>query len=653
VPSAAEKDTRSVLSRLFGKKKPRLADNTRVEVQEELSIQIDTLSVAQQDSAFLEVGKLIKSLQADQHLQNRKVVERELELINTNTVLSSQLLSILQEVEKEELQQIRKNNQEASVVVNTGIKRMSGVMIIFLLGTAVLVFLILTDVAKSNYYRQQLIRSKEEAEALSQVKQRFLANMSHEIRTPLQSIIGFAEQLKDSGSNSEALAAIHSSSDHLLHIVNEVLDYSRIESGKFKLIHEPFNLGDLLQEVSSGMRIQAENRQLEFSVKTAGNSNVNVLGDAFRLRQILYNLLGNAIKFTKKGFVEFNVTIEEISSALSCRFSIVDSGIGIKSEEISRVFQQFEQADDKTSTHYGGSGLGLTIVKALVDAQHGQLQVDSEVGKGSSFTVLLNFDKAEYENTFNIDSQIVQKTKPNLVRNVLVVDDDPLILRLCTVILQKHGVTYKTFQDSSQVLEHGHDDVDLVLLDIRMPTVSGIDLCKALRSRVNAHTRIVALTAHILPEEHAPLMAAGFDDVLAKPFREKQLVDLLGISSPVMDPAPNAKDASVDFSILRKMTMGDETLFQSVLSQFMEETQADVLALEIKLNHMDVRAVREIVHKLTGRVGQIGAQKLSTELRAIEIDLDKGKSLQELVERIIHSLDGVKELLKKTQEVVV
>lgn len=653
LPPVQEKDNRSVLSRLFGKKKTPRTDNTRVEVQEELSVQVDTLSVAQQDSAYVEVGRIMKSLQEDQHLQNRKMLQRELELINATTILSNQLLSILHAVEKEELAQMRKNSHEASALVNTSITRIAIIIVLFLLGAACLVFFILTDVSKSNYYKEQLIDAKEKAEELSMVKQRFLANMSHEIRTPLQSIIGYAEQLQndDGTNNKEALSAIHTSSDHLLHIVNEILDYSRIESGKFVFTHKPFVLNELIEEVSSGVRIQARQRALTFTVTTKGDNNVRLSGDAFRLRQILYNLLGNAIKFTEKGLVNFDIEINDYAEVAECIFRIKDSGIGIRPEAISKIFEQFEQADGLNS-HYGGSGLGLTIVKALVEAQEGTLQVESVFGEGSVFTVTLMFKKALSKSLEH--AQLESRVGIHSFKGkVLVVDDDPLILRLSSLIFKKYHIPFITFDKPEKVLEQKlDDDISLILLDIRMPKVSGVELCGELRKRVNATIRIVALTAHVLPEEHKALLQGGFDEILTKPFRESTLLALIGYDEEVVRKVSD-EPASPDFTLLRKMTMGDDELFQSILTQFMEETKCDIDNLEKNLHHMELTMVREIVHKLSGRIAQMGVQKTSDRLRGIEEDLDKGRDAKSIIERIIGAIDEVKNLLKEMQAVVV
>src|SRR5690606_37346398 len=210
---------------------------------------------------------------------------------------------------------------------------------IFFLSAALLVFLILIDITRSNYLRKQLIQAKEEAEQLSQIKQRFLANMSHEIRTPLQSIVGFAEQLKHSEKNNHAVDAIYNSSEHLLHIVNEVLDYSRIESGRLSLVREPFYLKKVIHDVTSAIVTQAEKRKLTFVVDTDDSVDLWLTGDAFRLRQILFNLLGNAIKFTEKGHVRLSVEVHREGLQARCVFKVSDTGIGMDQKDLDRIFQ--------------------------------------------------------------------------------------------------------------------------------------------------------------------------------------------------------------------------------------------------------------------------------------------------------------------------
>ncbi|HCZ34355.1 MAG TPA: hybrid sensor histidine kinase/response regulator, partial [Cytophagales bacterium] len=259
-------EKRNFFSRLFGSKKKDTL-NGGIEIKEETLTKIDTLAIARQQGARDEVERIMKRLDEDQRLQTQEMMQRELRLINTNVALINQLLSILREVETEELALFETKNSEAGSLVNKSVERISIIIAVFFLIAAALVFLMLIDLSRSNYYRLQLTQAKEEAERLSLVKQRFLANMSHEIRTPLQSILGFSEQLNSQKNNAEAILAIQHSSEHLLHIVDEVLDYSRIESGQFVLDKSALWLDELVDEVATVVTIQARQKKLDLTIE--------------------------------------------------------------------------------------------------------------------------------------------------------------------------------------------------------------------------------------------------------------------------------------------------------------------------------------------------------------------------------------------------
>lgn len=649
-PSLETEDNRTWLEKLFGSKKPSTTNpETHFEVQEEFNVRIDTIYMAQQDSAIAEVGRIMKAIEDDHRLQSQQVARRELDLVNANTRLINELVSHIREVEHEERAIEKANSDMALDLTTKSITRIGIILIISFLGSALLAFLILTDISKANILRKQLVEAKEKAEELSHVKQRFLANMSHEIRTPLQSILGFSEQLKQQRSvDSEAVEAIHSSSEHLLHIVNEVLDFSKIESGKLTIERDPFDLSAVLREVEAAIRVQAAKKGLEFVLTYDESWNIPLIGDSFRLRQILYNLLGNAVKFTLKGRVGLQVDIEEQDYGVNCTFSVSDTGLGMTEEEIGNVFNQFEQAHATIDRQFGGTGLGLTIVKKLVEAQNGHLTVESTPGEGSLFVVKLHFDKASHE-AVNVPTQYESETESRPVGKVLVVDDDPMILRLCRIILDKHHIPNEAHGDPMHVLDTPLDpEINYILLDIRLPGISGVDLCRELRRKTSGDTKIIALTAHVLPQEKHQLIESGFDYVLTKPFRENDLLNQLGIKTTT--PAPEPADGKPDLHILRQMTMGDTELYQTVLQQFLQETQEDSDQLEEDMKHLNYDHIRERIHKLAGRIGQVGVEWLSGKLREIEEEIVEGKSIQQLADRIYAVLSEVKALVQKLRE---
>lgn len=637
-----KKEHRSFFRQLFGSKKSKARlDTPTIKVEEHYSVDVDTLAVARQNEALFEVEKIMRELELEQRNQRRRLERQELELIHANSVFINQLLNILHDVENEELERMRQTNAHAVSVMNQSISRTNLLLLSFLLAAAFFVYLIYIDITRSNYYKAQLEKAIDRAEELGQIKQRFLANMSHEIRTPLQSIIGFAEQLKQDGRHhKDAAEAIHSSSEHLLHIVNEVLDYSRISSGNFTLEKEPFHLMTLIKEVESAIRMQAQKKNLTFILDAEQATEYSLLGDPFRLRQILYNLLGNAVKFTSNGFIRLSVKTDELEDAVACTFEITDTGIGIFPEDLEKIFNQFEQANSHIAKNYGGTGLGLTIVKSLVDAQNGSLDVSSKPGFGSTFSVKLKFDKSSGVMLQSAQSRQASQS-PSFNGTVIVVDDDPLILRLCSLILKKNGIEHFTFQDPEQCLAKPVDDrVTHLFLDIRMPSMNGVDLCHALQQKYRAETKFIALTAHVLKEEKDTILEQGFDAILTKPFREAEMMEVLtkGTTRKVSAEAP-------DLSALRQMTMNDEGLFQSVMVQFVDETSEDLRNLKATLPGSDAKAIREVVHRLSGRLSQIGVKDLGSKFNKIETSLVEGKAVDTLRDELSELATRLEELI--------
>ncbi|WP_246197647.1 hybrid sensor histidine kinase/response regulator [Chitinophaga agrisoli] len=628
-------------SRLFGKKKPESPPPpaegeaevpppaqqapTKM-VKEEVNVKIDTLALAKQDSIMWEVEKAMQDYEKERRLQSSRFVNREIELANASNVLTSQMLSILQEVEKEVVKQEEHNNVLARNTVSTSVMRISIIMGVFLLLMAILVYLILTDITRSNAYRQELEQAKEEAEYHGMAKQRFLANMSHEIRTPLQSIIGYADLLRQQDKPSRKhLDAIFHSSEHLLHIVNEVLDYSRIISGKFTFERRDFDLRPLLEEVIAVIRPQAEKKALVLALNNNITGGGVVNGDPFRLKQLLYNLLGNAIKFTDEGQVTLSVedsaTTEDDGVLLT--FTVSDTGKGISPKDVRRIFNQFEQATD--TANYNGTGLGLSIVKALTEAQNGSIEVTSEPGKGSSFAIALPFAAAS-------GAPILPLTEAthyygHFEGKVWVVDDDPFILHLCSSIFEKHAIAHKCFHLPETLLETPwDDDVTLILADMRMPGINGAELCHRLRTYIPDDVKIFALTAQALPEEReAVLQAGGFDGLLMKPFREAEILALLDehYVDEGGDYEMENEEEDIDLAALEKLTFGDKTQIQKILERFSNDNRYDLDQLCMAAKGEDMEQMMLLLHRMAGRTAQIGAGELAARMRVLEISLQQ------------------------------
>lgn len=640
---------RSFLSRLFKRKPPPVIQSKpKQKITEEVLITVDTLALAKRNNSIDEATKLIRKLETAELVRRRKLANRELALLQTTNVLFSQMMNIVQQVEAEEISLVRKNNEAATFLFQESIRKMILILIVFCLLAALLVYLILIDITKSNYYKARLTEEKERAEELGQVKQRFLDNMSHEIRTPLQSIIGFAEQLlRKSGPDMRSeVQTIYSSSEHLLHVVNEVLDYSRLDSGKLGFEKSEFYLLEVVEEVALAMKVQAEKKGLQFYFDAEESENSHVLGDSFRLKQILYNLLGNAVKFTKNGYVKMKFKTQAEGERVRTELRITDSGIGISEIEMNKIFQRFEQANPSIGTVYGGSGLGLTIVKKLVEAQGGQLKVESSFGKGSEFAVILLFEKAMKESA----GELKPVSTGKVLANVLVVDDDPSILQLCGLILANAGMGYSLQNNPQSLYENQVEgQVTHILMDVRMGNVDGYDLSRALRKKIKPGIPIIAMSA-MTQVGNDPDFKKTFDAMLLKPFHAHDLMQVLASFSPVDKAYPMGKSK---FESVRRLTLGDSSLLRSALLSFISETENDIALLEDSLENECVSEVKEILHKMKGRIGQFGYLSVSATLNQLENRLENAGSLTHMYEEVSKLKKTVLNIILETREELV
>ncbi|MEC3878829.1 ATP-binding protein [Parapedobacter sp. 10938] len=619
-------DDRGFFSRLFGRKpteQPQQVVEERRMVEEEMETIIDTIRATQPDSILARIDSAVQRFQRLQQQQREQFVDREMELTVASNALISNMLSILHSVENEAMQQMEVDNLQAKAVVSESVWRIGGIILAFFCITAIMVYLILADIRRSNADRMALEAAKEEAEYHAAAKQRFLANMSHELRTPLQSIIGYSEQLQQSRPKGDTkVDAIYQSSEHLLQIVNEILDYSRITSGKITLNEKPFAVKGLISSVVAVMKTQAQAKGLELKLNTRVLGSGYVLGDAFRIKQILFNLLSNAVKFTDRGKVTLNVSTVVYPEKTELSMVVKDTGKGIPKVDLERIFNDFEQSESANSGTHFGSGLGLSIVKTICESMGGQIRVDSKKGVGSVFRV--NLPLKTFEKSLpDTNDHPLKNVVPPIEGNVWIVDDDTLILALCQNILDKYGVTYRCFHSPKSVLDTPWDpSVKTILMDIRMPEMDGIQLNRALRQKIHSKdVKIYACTAQVLPEEQEQILSEGFDGLLLKPFREADLLHLLGIA-PLSNPNGTSH---AQVSAIRHMALGDDEQVRNIINHYLSDTAADILALKTHFDKGDLADVELLLHRIAGRTAQIGGDEIAFRLRKMEIDARSGE----------------------------
>ena len=633
-----EKKSRGFLSKLFGKKKSEVYKI----INEEFKVKRDTLNKLAKDSMISNIETTLKSIENEQKEKTTKFLKREADLTNASLLITKQMLNILREVEAEAVAQVDANSLQAKQVVSKGVSQITAILVAFFLLTIILVYLILTDIAKLNRYRKALELTKDEAEYHSRAKQRFLSNMSHEIRTPLQSILGYSELIAQQQNPSKRdIDAIYQSSVHLLQIVNEILDYNRIISGEFTLNNEVFDVERVLSEVIAVMRPLAEQKFIRLLTEIDLSGTKFIEGDAFRLKQILFNLLGNAIKFTVEGEITLALTHKINDEHAHFHFTINDTGIGFDEENTQRIFNEFEQIETKDKYLYNktGTGLGLAIVKSLVESQAGRINVKSKKDVGTTFTVHLKYKLAHAPLNESVKQDFKDITKN--VGKVWIVDDDRLILDLCGLIFAKSEIPFKSFDNANSILNENSDlNVTYVLIDMRLPEMSGLELHRVLKKKLGSKVKFYAITAQVLPDERAAVLSEGFEGIIMKPFRAEDLLAIFKQTKNAGEPM------EFDTSFIEKMTLGDQQLLESILNRFKADCEEDSLLLEKSLIADDLASCRLITHRLAGRTAQVGAKKLAEEFRIIEREIAAHTKLDEtLSARIGELLDKLNHLI--------
>lgn len=389
-------------------------------------------------------------------------------------------------------------------------------------------FLNISDISAQKSYQDQLVKSKELAEYGKKAKETFLANMSHELRTPVNGIIGISNLLRKTDLTEQQkgmIELLEVSSQSLLGVINDVLDISKIDAGKFSIVRSPGNLHELVRSVYRLLKFKADEEFIEFFLEIDPGVPEYVVFDSLRLNQILMNLLSNALKFTKRGHVKLKVSvIEKQDNKAQIKFSVEDTGIGIPQHRLGAIFNSFEQAEDDTATKFGGTGLGLAIVKKLAELKGGELVVNSQVNKGSVFT-FTNWYTVAPKPQDDVIAAPAQHDFSNL--SILVAEDNLINQFMLSKILKDWKVNVDIVSNGLKALDKlAENNYDIILMDTHMPEMNGYQTAKKIRLDFDEPKRsvpIISLSAASFEHEQQEAIASGMNDVLGKPFQPDEL----------------------------------------------------------------------------------------------------------------------------------
>lgn len=623
-----EEEKSNIFSRIFNRKKDKDGNEIGGDSVTYSLETIETNVVKLED-----LNKEVNSVKYEETAYQLAYREKELEYILEDQIITKKITKHLQDFENSEMQRIANESESAEKQIQYTNQQIlwfcviTGILILFMAS------IILSYVRNNKQYREALKKSKMKAEELAQVKQRFLANMSHEMRTPMNAIVGFSEQLAKGPLNDEQrnqLDLVLKSSNHLLYLINEVLDLSKLQANKIKLEHIGFRPHELFEDLHQFLSNDAGKKGLHTELHFTDELPNILKGDPFRLRQILFNIISNAIKFTNKGSIEIEVSYEvRKDKKLYLIFQVEDTGIGMDQEQLRLIFDEFEQAEVSTARQFGGTGLGLSIVKHLVDLHEGKIQVDSTLGEGTSIKIELPFEigtpKDLPEN--NVKPTIVNTIDWNN-KHVLLADDEKYNRLLLISILKKFNISYVEVSNGKEALDAVNEaDFDLILMDIRMPEMDGIEASRQIRklTGVKSEVPIIALTAASSTEDKEVYYEAGINGVLSKPYKEKELKEIL---SKHLKPKPMS--TAINLNDLKSLSGDDVAFYQDMLATFLEGTKKGLQQLEEFVKKEDWYMMGEIAHKISSPCNHIGAEKLYLLVKKLEQMGRKKEGLEEV-----------------------
>ncbi len=518
------------------------------------------------------------------------------------------------------------------------------------------------DITIQKQQEIELLEARTQAELSASAKQLFLANMSHEIRTPLNGILGMGRQLLKTRLNEKQkffLDSINHAGEHLLVVINDILDISKIEAGKLTLETIGFELKEVIKHTVQVMQHRVEEKGLSLYTSVEETIAPVLLGDPYRLKQVMLNLVSNAIKFSEKGNirVECNLGVHD-KSKQAINITVSDEGVGMEKEFLSKLFQGFLQEDDTVSRKYGGTGLGMSITRQLVEMMGGSIRVESEKGKGTSVHLCIPFVTGSYK---NLPAKEVSSADSSVLKNsrILLVEDNEINRLVVVTTLGYYGAEItETVNGEEAVNAVRNDDYDVILMDMQMPVMNGLEATRLIRGELKSDIPIIAFTANAIKGENEKCIDAGMNDYISKPFEEEDLVNMiakwLGKDSAAkktnQDTGMKTLEKLYDLSKLHEISRGNDSFVQKMISLFTDQAPASVNEIKAALEQNDLPRIRAIAHRIKPSLDNMGINSFHNGIRELEKLAQEGGPIAEIA-RLVDEMDQViSEVLRQLKE---
>ena len=527
------------------------------------------------------------------------------------------------------------------------------------------------DITTRVSIEKDLRKAMADAQSANLAKSSFLANMSHEIRTPLNAVIGLSRLMRDTNLNTEQKILndkLLISGENLLGIINEILDFSKIEAGKVELENIPFNLKEVLNKVYSFLSHAAEEKTISINASMDVPFKRAVLGDPIRLQQVLTNLVNNAIKFTSDGRVDLSCKLVKKSMGkASFLFAVTDTGIGISEENLTTIFEKFKQEDESVTRVYGGTGLGLAISRQLVGLMGGELQVESEKGKGSRFFFTLEFATTDAAMLREAHRKIAIDPEKLRGKNILVVEDNKINQFIVRSILEKWNIITDLASNGKEAIEILKlKKFDLVLMDMQMPVMDGCKATQIIRKELHVSTPVIALTAYATKDAIAQALDSGMDGYMTKPFEEEtlfsQLLSTFGIppqyisddepGSVSLAPGVSLQNVQFDLGKLTKLFGDDKAAIIDMIEQFIELTPEYASAVYKAYEQKNMEELEKAAHKIKSSLEILASGNMRSTIGLINEYARNRENNEKLANLMKHLSENLPVLLNQLGEKV-